>query len=149
MKEYILENAYLADGWATDVHITISDLGDISKINPGSTKKNVPVLSGFAIPGIPNTHSHAFQRALSGMAEFSSSQQDNFWGWREMMYSLSSQISPEALYRIAAQLYMEMLKAGYTTVAEFHYLHHQADGSHYDMRSEMALAILQAARVSD
>ncbi|MBP7370524.1 MAG: formimidoylglutamate deiminase [Arenimonas sp.] len=97
------------------------------------------------LPAIANTHSHAFQRAMAGLTEYRSASQDSFWTWRELMYRFASQITPEQLYAIAAQLYGEMLEAGFTHVCEFHYLHHQPNGQPYDNPAEMSLAIIRAA----
>ncbi|HET6906385.1 MAG TPA: formimidoylglutamate deiminase [Rhodanobacteraceae bacterium] len=102
----------------------------------------------FVLPGMPNLHSHAFQRAMAGLAERrgSSSARDSFWTWREAMYSFASAIDPDDLRAIAAQLYVEMLKAGYTHVCEFHYLHHAPDGKPYADPAVMSLAIVEAAK---
>ena len=97
------------------------------------------------LPAIANTHSHAFQRAMAGLTEHRSAEQDSFWTWRELMYRFSSKITPEQLHAIAAQVYGEMLEAGFTHVCEFHYLHHQADGTPYDNPAEMSQAIIRAA----
>jgi formimidoylglutamate deiminase len=98
------------------------------------------------IPGMPNLHSHAFQRAMAGLTERQTNPTDSFWTWRELMYRFASRITPEQLYAIAAQAYLEMLEAGYTSVCEFHYLHHQPNGQPYADRSEMSQAIIQAAQ---
>lgn len=103
-------------------------------------------MSIYSLPGIPNIHCHAFQRAMAGLAERQSDREDSFWTWRELMYRFAGRISPESLRDIAAQLYVEMLQAGYTSVCEFHYLHHQADGTPYDDPAAMSQAIIAAAR---
>lgn len=100
----------------------------------------------FALPGMPNLHSHAFQRAMAGLAERRGPGDDSFWTWREAMYGFASRIGPDALRAVAAQLYVEMLKAGYTRVCEFHYLHNAPDGAPYADRAEMSRAIIEAAR---
>src|SRR5699024_2740037 len=97
------------------------------------------------LPGMTNLHSHAFQRALAGLGERRGQGDDSFWTWRETMYAFASRIGPDALHAIATQLYVEMLKAGYTPVCEFHYLHHQADGSPYANPAAMSEAIIEAA----
>lgn len=97
------------------------------------------------LPAIANTHSHAFQRAMAGLAEQRCAAQDSFWTWRELMYRFSSKITPEQLHAIAAQVYGEMLEAGFTHVCEFHYLHHQPDGTAYANPAEMSQAIIRAA----
>lgn len=98
------------------------------------------------LPGIPNTHSHAFQRAMAGLAERQRDPADSFWTWRELMYRFAGRIDPETQYAIAAQLYAEMLASGYTSVCEFHYLHHQPDGRPYADPAAMSQAIIAAAR---
>ena len=97
------------------------------------------------VAGMPNLHSHAFQRAMAGLTERQTKPSDSFWTWRELMYRFASRITPEQLHAIAAQLYVEMLEAGYTSVCEFHYLHHQPDGNPYADSTAMSQAIIQAA----
>jgi formimidoylglutamate deiminase len=103
------------------------------------------VLKGPVIPGIPNLHSHAHQRAMAGLAERASQNGDSFWTWRETMYHYVNRINPDQLEAIARQLYVEMLKAGYTSVAEFQYLHHDPSGAHYENPAHMTLQCLHAA----
>lgn len=100
----------------------------------------------FAVPGMPNLHSHAFQRAMAGLAERRGPGDDSFWTWREAMYRFAARIDPDDLQAIAAQLYVEMLKAGYTHVCEFHYLHNAPDGRPYADPAAMSKAIIEAAR---
>ena len=98
------------------------------------------------IPGIPNLHSHAFQRAMAGLAERHGDPSDSFWTWRDTMYRFAARFDPDTLHAVAAQVYVEMLEAGYTTVCEFHYLHHAPDGSAYPDPSAMSQALIAAAR---
>ena len=99
------------------------------------------------LSGIANLHSHAFQRAMAGMAERrGDSDQDSFWTWRETMYRFAGRFDPDTLRAVAAQLYVEMLEAGYTSVCEFHYLHHAPDGRPYDDPAAMSRALIDAAR---
>jgi formimidoylglutamate deiminase len=100
----------------------------------------------WVLQGMPNLHSHAFQRAMAGLAERRGRSEDSFWSWRETMYAFASTVGPDELQAIAAQLYVEMLKAGYTQVCEFHYLHHQPDGTPYADPAAMSLALVEAAR---
>ncbi|MBS0215272.1 MAG: formimidoylglutamate deiminase [Proteobacteria bacterium] len=102
--------------------------------------------AGWQTPGIANLHSHAFQRAMAGLGERQTHPEDSFWTWRETMYALASRFDPESLHAVASQLYAEMLEAGYTTVCEFHYLHHQPDGRPYDDAAAMSRALIEAAR---
>lgn len=98
------------------------------------------------VPGIANLHSHAFQRAMAGMAERQTDPADSFWTWRETMYRFAARFTPEALHAVATQLYVEMLEAGYTSVCEFHYLHHAPDGRPYADPAAMSRALIAAAR---
>ncbi|MBD9368555.1 formimidoylglutamate deiminase [Xanthomonas sp. XNM01] len=102
--------------------------------------------AGWRLPGIPNLHSHAFQRAMAGLAERQSHPQDSFWTWRETMYRIAARFDPDLLQAVAEQLYVEMLEAGYTTVCEFHYLHHAPDGRAYADPTAMSQALIAAAR---
>ena len=99
----------------------------------------------WTLPGIANLHSHAFQRAMAGLAERQQSDADSFWSWREWMYRFAGTLAPEHVRAIARQLYVEMLEAGYTSVCEFHYLHHDVDGRAYATPTAMADALIDAA----
>jgi len=131
MKRIILESAYLPDGWTRNVALDIDQRGIITHISTNYTGDE-SVISGYGLPGMNNIHSHAFQRAMAGLAEYSTSDNDSFWTWRDIMYRFAGSISSADLETIAAQLYLEMLKAGYVSVGEFHYLHHE-DGSNLTM----------------
>lgn len=100
----------------------------------------------WTLPGIANLHSHAFQRAMAGLAERMTHPSDSFWTWRETMYRMAARFDPDLLHAVAAQLYAEMLEAGYTTVCEFHYLHHAPDGQPYADPAAMSRALIAAAR---
>ncbi len=100
-------------------------------------------VSGWTVPGVPNLHSHAFQRAMAGLAEGSGP--GSFWSWRDVMYRFAARLAPEDVEAVAAQLFVEMLKAGFTCVGEFHYLHHAPDGRPYADEAEMSRRILEAA----
>ena len=154
MKLYA-DNILLADGWAEKQTITIEN-GIISAIQSGYID-GAEVAGGAIIPGMVNCHSHAFQRAFAGFSEQGSEGQDSFWTWRKIMYQFLAQLTDQDAKVIAKQLYIEMLKMGYTRVAEFHYLHHDIDGSNYTEDhdnsskiglSTMADAIFQAAQES-
>ena len=105
-----------------------------------------PTPDPYALRGIPNLHSHAFQRAMAGLAERQTDPGDSFWTWRETMYRMAGRFDPDTLHAVASQLYVEMLEAGYTTVCEFHYLHHAPDGRPYDDAAAMSRALVRAAR---
>lgn len=102
--------------------------------------------AGWHLPGIANLHSHAFQRAMAGLAERQTNPEDSFWTWRETMYRFAARFEPDTLHAVASQLYAEMLEAGYTSVCEFHYLHHSPDGSPYAQPTAMSDALIAAAR---
>ena len=106
------------------------------------------VEGGWQLPGVANLHSHAFQRAMAGLAERQTHPEDSFWTWRETMYRMAACFDPDMLYAVARQLYVEMLEAGYTSVCEFHYLHHAPDGRPYDDPAAMSHALIAAARDS-
>ncbi len=101
---------------------------------------------GWRLPGIANLHSHAFQRAMAGLAERQTHPEDSFWTWRETMYRMAGRFDPDSLHAVASQLYVEMLEAGYTGVCEFHYLHHAPDGRPYEDPAAMSRALIRAAR---
>ncbi len=137
--------ALLPGGWAADVRIDIDADGTIASITPDSPHREARTLNGPVIAGMPNVHSHAFQRAFAGRAERGETGSENFWTWRRAMYDLAARITPDDLEAIAAHVYVEMLEAGYTAVGEFHYLHHGVDGRPYSRRSEMGQRLLAAA----
>ena len=144
VQRLFAKEALLSDGWQRDVLIEIE--GDvITRITPNAVANGAEVAAGSVIPGMPNLHSHAFQRAMAGLTERSGPSGDNFWAWREQMYRFLERITPEDNEVIATQLYIEMLKAGYTSVAEFHYLHHDERGNPYANPAEMAERIIAAA----
>ncbi len=103
-------------------------------------------VSSWSLPGIANLHSHAFQRAIAGLAERQTNPADSFWTWRETMYAMAARFNPDLLHAVASQLYVEMLEAGYTSVCEFHYMHHAPDGQPYAQADAMSQALIRAAR---
>ena len=141
-------SALLTGGWAEDVLLEVDATGFIGSVTSGigGPPADAERLDGPIIPGMPNLHSHAFQRAMAGLTETRGPGEDSFWTWRQRMYAFVERIEPEQVQSIAAQLYVEMLQAGYTTVGEFHYLHYQADGNAYETQSEMSDRIIAAAR---
>ena len=143
-------HAWLPGGWADDVRIEIDRgrhlAGALLDVRAGATEEGAEWIGGWVVPGMPNLHSHAFQRAMSGLAERRGHAEDSFWTWREVMYAFAGRIGPDDLRAIASQLYVEMLKAGYTHVCEFHDLHHQPDGRPYADPATMSLALIDAAR---
>jgi formimidoylglutamate deiminase len=147
LREYWAAHALLPQGWTERVRIQVDREGAIAAVHPGAEPGAARRLSGHVIPGLPNLHSHAFQRAMAGGAEARSPEGlDSFWTWRETMYRFVGLFSPEDAEAVAAQLYAELLEHGFTAVAEFHYLHHQPDGTPYADIAEMAKRHLAAAQ---
>jgi formimidoylglutamate deiminase len=144
MTALVADSAFLPTGWAREIRLEITPAGDLASCAPG-TSEGAERLAGTVLPGMPNIHSHGFQRAMAGLTERAGGGEDSFWGWREIMYGFIGKIGPEDVQAIAAQLYVEMLKAGYTSVAEFHYLHHDSDGTPFGDRVTMSEAIVAAA----
>jgi formimidoylglutamate deiminase len=146
MRTYRADRALLPHGWAEDVLIEIEGEGNIAGIVPGGADTAAERIRGIVIPGMIDLHSHAFQRGLAGLTQRLATEEASFWGWRERMYDFAAKLTPEDQWVIAAQLQVELLKGGYTTVVEFHYLHHQPDGSPYADPAAMALALHEAAQ---
>ncbi|CAD5107319.1 formimidoylglutamate deiminase [Zestomonas carbonaria] len=146
MPTYYAERALLPEGWARNVRFEVDADGLLGSVVADASSEGAERLHGPVLPGMPNLHSHAFQRAMAGLAEVAGNPNDSFWTWRELMYRLVGRLGPEHIEVIARQLYIEMLKAGYTGVAEFHYVHHDLDGRPYADPAELALRVSQAAR---
>jgi formimidoylglutamate deiminase len=170
-RHYQLDWAFLEGGWRRDVDVAVDEQGRVACIGTGRaqtaavpaashtpaasqaapesrTSPDVERVAGFVVPGMPNAHSHAFQRGMAGNTEYRLSSRDSFWTWRQAMYALARRITPPDLELIATQLFVEMLKAGYTSVAEFHYLHRQSDGTAYAATNELWDAIARAAETA-
>lgn len=148
MPAFHAERALLPSGWARNVRFEVGASGLLEQVLADAGSEGAERLHGPVLPGMPNLHSHAFQRAMAGLAEVAGNPNDSFWTWRELMYRLVGRLSPEQMEVIARQLYVEMLKAGYTAVAEFHYVHHDPAGRPYADPAELALCISRAARDS-
>ncbi len=156
MKHLAPAYIYTPQGLQSNMIISISDDGRINTIMPrGETSEgvqfivpsDVSALPGVALlPGFVNTHSHVFQRALRGHTHRPLSRQDTFWTWRRSMYAEAQHLNPDTLYEKALTTYREMLGAGYTSVGEFHYVHHQPGGRPYNDPNAMSEAIIQAGR---
>jgi len=144
METIVANQALLADGWARDVRIAIES-GRIVAVEPGATPGAGETRHAVAIPGMPNLHSHAFQRGMAGRAEVRGPSADTFWTWREVMYHFALTMTPDQMEAVASQAYVEMLESGFSRVGEFHYLHHDRDGSPYSDIAEMATRIASAA----
>jgi hypothetical protein len=128
--------------WHQHVALRIGADGRWSEVTPGIAE---PPRGATVLPGLVDTHSHAFQRAFAGLAERRESDADDFWSWRDRMYRVALRMTPEQLRAVAAQLYVELLAGGYTQVCEFHYLQHREDGAPYDDPLALAWAVADAA----
>ncbi|MCU5772948.1 formimidoylglutamate deiminase [Erwiniaceae bacterium BAC15a-03b] len=144
MSSYFASRVLLADGWQHAVRIEVDARGIITGIHTSSDADGAITLPGAVVPAIANLHSHAFQRAMAGLAEVAGDPQDSFWTWRDLMYRMVQRLSPEQVGDIARHLYIDMLKGGYSQVAEFHYLHHDLNGVPYP-EDEMLQQLVAAA----
>ncbi len=140
-------SALLPEGWRDNVRVTMAE-GMIDGVAADMAPLPGDERHAIGLPGMPNLHSHAFQRAMAGLAEYGGAGPDDFWTWREVMYRVALSVTPDDVEAIAAELYVEMLEAGFTRVGEFHYLHHDIDGAPYADIAEMAARILAAAAES-
>jgi formimidoylglutamate deiminase len=140
--------ALLPDGWAHDVRIDIGAGGAIAAVASCADPRDAERAAGPVLPGLADVHGHAFQRALAGRAESRAGGHDDFWSWRTGMYRLVARLDPEQVHAIAAQLCVELLRGGFTAVAEFHYLHHAPDGTPYADPTEMSVQVVEAARAA-
>jgi formimidoylglutamate deiminase len=136
--------ALLPDGWASGVRVTVTG-GTITQVETGVSPQSGDETHSALVPAMPNLHSHAFQRAMAGLAEVRGPGSDSFWSWRTIMYKFALSMTPEQVEAVAAQLYMEMLEAGFSRVGEFHYLHHDKDGRPYANIAELAERIGSAS----
>lgn len=139
---HLFRHALLPAGWAGDVLVRVEN-GMIAEVQTGVAGGH-----GIALPGMPNLHSHAFQRAMAGHVERRGAEQDSFWTWRTLMYKLALSMSPDDMQDAATLAFIEMLEGGFTSVAEFHYLHHAPDGTPYDDIGEMAARLAAAAEAA-
>jgi formimidoylglutamate deiminase len=139
--------ALLPEGFARDVRLDVDARGRLVAVEPGAAAgPGVTPLAGPVLPGVPDLHCHAFQRAMAGLAERAGPSPDTFWTWRETMYALVARLAPHHLRAVAAQCYVELLAGGYTSVCEFHYVHRDPGGHAYAAPEEMALQLVEAAR---
>lgn len=145
MAALFFDTALLPDGWADNVRVSVVN-GTIAAIDtnvaPSGDRHSI------GLPGIPNVHSHAFQRGMAGLAEIAGPGGDSFWTWREVMYRFVDRLTPDDILAIAAMAQVEMLESGFTRVGEFHYLHHDVDGARYADRAVMAAALSAACEES-
>ena len=151
MKTYHLKGILQQDGWIENAAVSVNEKGIITEISKVNSKNDAfKAINGYAIPGFQNAHSHAFQYAMAGLAEkhSHSGSQDDFWGWREAMYQLALGVNPDQMEAIATMLYSEMVRHGYTNVAEFHYVHHDKNGQPYNNLAEMGSRLVSAAKTA-
>ncbi|RUZ75113.1 formimidoylglutamate deiminase [Mesorhizobium sp. M7A.F.Ca.US.006.01.1.1] len=144
MAAIFAKQALLPDGWRDNVRLTLAE-GRIAAVQPGAAAAAGDERHAILLPGMPNLHSHAFQRGMAGLAELRGPSADSFWSWREVMYRFALSMTPDQVEAVAAQLYVEMLEAGFSRVGEFHYLHHDRNGKPYANPAEMAERIAAAA----
>ncbi len=144
MQTIWAEQALTSQGWQSDVCISVDDRGVIISVEPGSPPQGAK--TGILLPSPINLHSHSFQRAMAGLSEHRGPMgSDNFWTWRNLMYRFVGQLNPDDMAAISAFVQMEMLEAGFAGICEFHYVHHQPDGTPYNNIAEMSDAIIEAA----
>jgi len=146
-KAYTFKGLLTNTGWIENATVEVDVSGKIVSIEKDSSIKT-EFIDGYALPGFQNAHSHAFQYAMAGLAELheGSGTPDDFWSWRNAMYNLALTVSPEQLEAIATMLYAEMVRHGYTAVAEFHYLHHDKNGKPYANVAELGERLISAAK---
>ena len=146
MKSYRFKALLQNEGWLENATVSLDQSGKIVSISQ-EQKPDSTEIEGYALPGFQNAHSHAFQYAMAGLAERHSAGEaaDDFWSWRETMYNLALNVNPEQMKSIAAMLYTELLRHGYTNVAEFHYVHHDKNGAPYENPAVMGEALVKAA----
>jgi len=141
-QELFFRHALLPTGWAARVRITVAD-GLIATVQAGVAPSGEQ--HAIALPGMPNLHSHSFQRAIAGLTECRGSQGDSFWTWRDIMYRCGLALDPDDVEAIATQAFVEMLEGGFCSVGEFHYLHHAPNGERYTDIAELSVRIAAAA----
>lgn len=141
-------HAWLPDGWAHDVHLEWDDSGSLQAVKPGAIPAAGEPVEQIVLPGMINLHSHSFQRAMGGLTEKAGDGPDSFWTWRDLMYRFARHITPAHMEAIAAQLQVECLRHGYTSICEFHYVHRQPDGQWYPRMAQTADCIIDAAQTS-
>lgn len=145
MNAVFAKVALLPTGWANNVYLQWDEKGILTSVSANKTNpSNTPCVE-LLLPGMPNLHSHAFQRAMAGLTEYRSSADDSFWSWRTLMYAFAQKLDPDLLKAVAKQLYMEMLKAGYTSTCEFHYIHHDQNGCPYAPAEALSICLIEAA----
>ncbi len=148
MSALFCRHALLPEGWRNDVLLRWDGAGRLTEVTPDALPPAGVEGARLVMPGMVNLHSHSFQRALSGMTEVAGAGPDSFWTWRDLMYRFARQITPAQIEAIAAQLFAECLRHGYTSICEFHYVHRQPDGALYPDMAETAKRVIGAARLA-
>ena len=148
MSSLFARQAWLPQGWAHNVHLAWNAAGELTEARPGAAPVAGQELADWVLPGMVNLHSHAFQRAMGGLTEVAGEGPDSFWSWRDLMYRFARHITPDHMEAIAAQLFAECLRHGYTAMCEFHYLQRDRDGALYANPAEMAERVIAAARAT-
>jgi formimidoylglutamate deiminase len=141
------KQALLADGWVRDVRLSLEG-GRIGAIESGVAPDSGDECHAVALPGLPNLHSHGFQRGMAGLTEIRGTSSDSFWTWRDLMYRFVGRMNPDDIEAMTTQAYVEMLEAGFTRVGEFHYIHHDISGAPYSQIGELAERVVSAAQTS-
>lgn len=136
--------AWINGTWQRNVRLVWNQSGMLTEVTPEYAGARATL--GPVIPGMPDLHSHAFQSAMAGLTEYRANPSDSFWSWRDLMYRFAARIDPASMGAIARYLYIDMLKAGYTSVCEFHYVHHQPDGRPYSNLPELMVQVAGAAQ---
>lgn len=148
MDHLFADRLLLPDGWARDVRLAVDNAGRIASIETGADAADAERLAGPVLPGMVNAHSHAFQRLIAGLTDRVEDSDDSFWSWREAMYRAVQQLDADQFEAAFRHVYVEMLRAGYTSVAEFHYVHHQPDGTPHARPAELAERCVAGAAAS-
>lgn len=149
MKYFQFKGLLQAEGWMSPAYVGVDGDGVIKYLSDQPPAESIVIESvqGYALPGFQNAHSHAFQYAMAGLAEkHAENTEDDFWSWREAMYNCALSMDPDQMQAVAAMAYSEMVRKGYTHVAEFHYLHHDKNGKPYSNLAEMGERLLTAAK---
>lgn len=148
MRRLWLEQAFLPAGWSAGVALDIAADGIIAKLEHAAPTADREIVPGCVLPGLPNLHSHGFQRALAALAQRSRAAEEDFWSWRGVMYRTALALTPDEITAVTAMAFMEMLERGFTAVAEFHYLHNDPSGAPYADPAELAARVAAAAEAA-
>jgi len=148
MRALFARHALLPEGWRRDVLLEWDAHGDLTRVQAQAAPPLGVARADYVLPGMVNLHSHAFQRALGGLTEHAGEGPDSFWTWRDLMYRFAARITPEQIEAIAAQLFAECLRHGYTALCEFHYLQRAPGGESYARPAETAERVASAAHAT-